>query len=103
MSGDAAPQSGPGLEAPVRPDGAAKSHLGHRKTPVEPSLVRVVGTTARLWVRRRILRVADGSSVGPLRWTALSVAVEPQAASAGIVSVAVSAGGVTVASSVLPS
>jgi hypothetical protein len=75
VSGDTAPQSGPGLEAPVRPDGAAKSHLGHRKTPVEPSLVRVVGTTARLWVRRRILRVADGSSVGPLRWTALSVAV----------------------------
>ena len=35
--------------------------------------------------------------------TALSVAVEPQAASAGIVSVTVAAGGVTVASSVLPS
>src|SRR6185437_350329 len=35
--------------------------------------------------------------------TALSVAVEPQAASAGIVSVAASAGGVTVASSTLPS
>jgi hypothetical protein len=41
----------------------------------EPSLARVLGTTVRLWWRRRVLRVQDGARIGALRWTALIVVV----------------------------
>jgi hypothetical protein len=49
---------------PARPTAAA-----------QPSLARVAGTTLHLWLRRRVLRVPDGSRVSSARWAGLAVAV----------------------------
>jgi hypothetical protein len=45
-------------------------------------MVKVVGTTVRLWWRRRILRVADGARLGARRWSVLAIAVAVVAAGA---------------------
>jgi hypothetical protein len=69
VPGDRSPQSGSGLDARARPDRAS------RPVRPEPSLARVIATTLRLWLRRRVLRVADGNRIGPLRWTAVAALV----------------------------
>jgi hypothetical protein len=69
VPGDRSPQSGSGLDARARPDPAS------RPVRPEPSLARVIATTLRLWLRRRVLRVADGNRIGPLRWTAVAALV----------------------------
>ncbi len=74
MSGDFSP--GSGLEVPARPKGEDDASATIRRPgPAEPSLLRVVGTTLRLWLRRRVLRVRDDAGIGALRWTAVTVAV----------------------------
>ena len=85
MSGELAPQPGSGLEIPDRP-GDARDVAGLARKPApqpEPSLVRVMITTLRLWLRRRVLRVADGASIGALRWTAVTAVVLVVAGAAG--------------------
>jgi len=74
VSGDVSPH--PGLDAHGR-HGVETGSAPAIPRPVlpEPSLARVVGTTLRLWWRRRVLRLADGAPVGVLRWMALVVAV----------------------------
>jgi len=72
VSGDVSPH--PGIDAPGRHGG--ESGAGARRPALpEPSLARVLGTTLRLWWRRRVLRVPDGAGIGMLRWAALAVAV----------------------------
>ncbi len=79
VSGDRSPQPGPGLDVPARPDdvgGPAGSAGSVRRPPgPEPSLARVIATTLRLWLRRRVLRVADDAPIGALRWTAATAVV----------------------------
>jgi hypothetical protein len=76
VPGDRSPQPGPGLDAPARPDDlAAAAPTARRPPPPEPSLARVFATTLRLWLRRRVLRVADDAPIGALRWTAATAAV----------------------------
>ncbi len=81
MSGDISPPGGSWLDAPARPGGqAGRTPAVSRPDRGEPSLARVVGTTLRLWWRRRVLRVADGARVGTARWAAIAVALAVVAA-----------------------
>ncbi len=76
MSGDRLPQPGPGLKVSARPDEpASAAGPARRPSSPEPSLARVVATTLRLWLRRRVLRVADNARIGALRWTAVTAVV----------------------------
>ena len=77
MSGEAAPLAGSGVDTSARPeDGDRASEPARRYVPLaEPSLAHVIATTLRLWLRRRVLRVADGASVGALRWTAVAAVI----------------------------
>jgi hypothetical protein len=81
VSNDLAPQSGPRLDVPAGPDGA------RAQDPAQPSWARVVGTTLRLWLRRRVLRLADDASVGALRWVGVTAAVVVLAGVTGVVAV----------------
>jgi hypothetical protein len=90
VSGDRSPQPGPGLDVPARPDDSAGSDdragsAGPARRPPspEPSLARVVATTLRLWLRRRVLRVGDDARIGALRWAALTAVVLIAAAAVG--------------------
>jgi hypothetical protein len=89
VSGERSPQPGPGLDVPARPDDSAGSDRAGPAGPAqrpslpEPSLARVVATTLRLWLRRRVLRVADDAPIGALRWTAVTAAVLVVAAAVG--------------------
>src|SRR5580693_4762700 len=75
VSGDISPPGGSRLEAPARPGGGRARSAGTLRSSAEPSMVKVLGTTVRLWWRRRILRVADGARLGSLRWTVLAIVV----------------------------
>jgi hypothetical protein len=87
VSGDISSPPGSGLDAAPRPG----DERGLTATAPEPSLVRVLGTTVRLWWRRRVLRVQDGARIGALRWTALIVVVLLVAGGAAAGAVAASA------------
>lgn len=92
MSGDISPSGGSWLDAPARPAGERdQSAAGRPPRRDEPSLARVAGTTLRLWWRRRVLRLPDGSPVGSLRWSVLAAAVVVLAG--GGAAIAVSGGG----------
>jgi hypothetical protein len=80
VSGDGSPRPGPGLDVPARPDDHAAAR---RPSSPEPSLARVLATTLRLWLRRRVLRVADDARIGALRWTAVTAVVLVVAGAAG--------------------
>jgi hypothetical protein len=81
VSGDISPPGGSWLDTPARPGGQpGRTPAVGRPDRGEPSLARVVGTTLRLWWRRRVLRVADGARVGTFRWAAIAVALAVVAA-----------------------
>ena len=81
VSGDISPPGGSRLEAPARPgSGRAHNVAGRRPPRADPSIVRVLATTVRLWWRRRVLRVADGARLGALRWSAVAVVIAVVAA-----------------------
>jgi hypothetical protein len=74
VSGDMSPLPGSGLDTTVKPDAGARRYSAARRS-AEPSLARVMGTTVRLWFRRRVLRVPDGARTGALRWSGVTAAV----------------------------
>src|ERR1700689_4459213 len=80
VSGDTSPPGGSRLDAPARPGGGRARSAGTLRPPSEPSMVKVVATTVRLWWRRRILRVADGARLGARRWSVLAIVVAVVAA-----------------------
>jgi hypothetical protein len=88
VSSDTSPPSGYRLDSPGRTVGAPGG-APPRKAPIvaEPSWIKVIGTTLRLFVRRRILHVPDTGKIGRARVTAL-------AAVAAIVALAVVAAAV---------
>jgi hypothetical protein len=71
LSGDTSPPSGYRLESPVRSDGVAGGSAPSRQQLANPSWLTVIGTTVRLWMRRRVLRVPDSDSVGRVRLAAV--------------------------------
>jgi hypothetical protein len=76
VPGDVSPLPGSGLKAPAVPQSADSTRAAARgSAPADPSLAKVVGTTLRLWLRRRVLRVSDGASVGALRWASVSIVI----------------------------
>jgi hypothetical protein len=83
VSGDRSSQPGPGVDVPARPDDLAGSAGPAQRPSPEPSLAKVLATTLRLWLRRRVLRLADDSRVGALRWTAVTAVVLIVAGAAG--------------------
>jgi hypothetical protein len=83
VSSDLSPQPGSGLDAPSRPEGTDAAGSPRRPASAEPSLAHVIATTLRLWLRRRVLHVADGARIGALRWTAVAAVVLIVAGAAG--------------------
>jgi hypothetical protein len=76
VPGDVSPLPGSGLKAPAVSQSAESAGAAARgSAPADPSLAKVVGTTLRLWLRRRVLRVSDGASVGVLRWAGVSIVI----------------------------
>jgi hypothetical protein len=86
VSGDVSQH--PGIDAPGRHGESGPA--ARRPAVPEPSLARVLGTTLRLWWRRRVLRVPDGAGIGMLRWTGLVVVVLVLAAAGTALGVAAS-------------
>jgi hypothetical protein len=89
VSSDTSPPSGFRLDNPARTAGATGASAGaapKRQTAAAPSWIRVIGTTLRLWVRRRILRVPDTGRIGTGRLAGIAalVVVVVVAAAAGI-------------------
>lgn len=68
MPSDTSRPSGYRLEDPDRTGGAAV-------TPPDPPWITVIGTTLRLWLRRRVLRVPDSGRIGTRRKGILATAV----------------------------
>ena len=78
MSSDTSPPSGFRLDNPARTAGAAGASVGaapSRQTAAAPSWIRVIATTLRLWVRRRILRVPDSGRIGTGRLAGIATLV----------------------------
>jgi hypothetical protein len=76
VSSDTSPPSGYRLDSPGGPAGVTGGSPA-RRPPIttEPSWTKVIGTTLRLFVRRRILRVPDGGKIGRTRRTALAAVI----------------------------
>ncbi len=55
-----------------------------RQAPADPSWIKVIGTTLRLWVRRRVLRVPDTGRIGAGRRAAVAAVVVVVAAAAAV-------------------
>jgi hypothetical protein len=90
VSGDISPPGGSWLDAPARPGGQpGRPPVVSRADHGEPSLARVIGTTLRLWWRRRVLHVPDGARVGTARWVTIAVILAVVAA--GCVTAAIAA------------
>lgn len=96
MSSDTSPPSGYRLDNPAR-SGGATSGASVRGAPIaaEPSWTKVIATTLRLFVRRRILHVPDTGKIGRARGMALAavVAMLVVVVAAGVVAVVVAATG----------
>ncbi len=67
MSGDTSRPSGYRLENPARSDGGAGGSASDRQQLATPSWLKVIGTTIRLWMRRRVLRLPDSGTIGGAR------------------------------------
>jgi hypothetical protein len=74
LSSDTSPPSRYRLANPATTAGATSRAPAPKAPPAaEPSWLKVIGTTLRLWVRRRILRAPDSAKIGRARWTAVAV------------------------------
>jgi hypothetical protein len=56
--------SGYRLADPARAGGGPGGPAGGPRRPSNPSWLKVIGTTVRLWLRRKILRVPDSDRIG---------------------------------------
>ena len=73
MSRDTSPPSGYRLDNPARTGGGAGAAAPERQLPSNPSWLKVISTTLRLWLRRRVLHVPDAGRVGSARRGRLAV------------------------------
>jgi hypothetical protein len=56
--------SGYRLEDPARTGGGPGRAAGGPRRPSNPPWIKVIGTTVRLWLRRKVLRVPDAERIG---------------------------------------
>jgi hypothetical protein len=89
VSSDTSPPSGYRLENPARTGGGPGGAAPGPQQPSTPSWLKVIGTTIRLWLRRRVLHVPDSGRIGRARRAGLGAVL-------AVVVVAV-AGGITAA------
>jgi hypothetical protein len=103
VSSDTSPPSGYQLETPARTGGAAggavtgqqlpaavrQQPAAVRQQPAPPSWLQVIGTTIRLWFRRRVLHVPDSGKISRARRAGLAAAL--------IIVVVAAAGGIAAA------
>jgi hypothetical protein len=78
LASDTSPKSGYRLEQPNPPAGAtgAPTRRPYRRPVTDaPSWASVIGTTLRLWVRRRLLHVPDTGRIRATRWATAAIAV----------------------------
>jgi len=74
LSSDTSPPSGYRLDSQARPAGATGgAPLRRAPNAGEPPWIKVIATTVRLWVRRRVLRIPDTAKIDGARRTALTV------------------------------
>ncbi len=67
MSRDTSRPSGYRLESPGRTGGLAGGAASGGQQPATPSWLKVIGTTIRLWIRRRVLHIPDSGKIGRAR------------------------------------
>ena len=72
MSGDTSRPSGYRLDDPVRSGGGAGGSAPDRQQLATPSWLKVIGTTIRLWMRRRVLRLPDSGTISRARRAGLA-------------------------------
>ena len=63
MSSGTSRPSGYRLEDPARTGGGPSRAAGGPRRPSNPSWIKVIGTTVRLWLRRKVLRVPDSERI----------------------------------------
>jgi hypothetical protein len=83
VSGDTSP-SRYSLDHGVRTAGVAADSAPSRQVPAAPSWIRVIGTTVRLWFRRRVLHVPDSAGIAVGRRAAVGAAAVVVAAAAAV-------------------
>ena len=74
MSGDTLPPSRYQLDQGVRTAGVAGEGAPPRQAQDAPSWLKVIGTTLRLWIRRRVLHLPDSARLCVGRRAAISAA-----------------------------
>jgi hypothetical protein len=84
VSGDTSPPSRYSLDHGVRTAGVAGDSAPPRQVPSAPSWIKVIGTTVRLWVRRRLLHLPDSARMGTSRRAAVGAAAAVVAVAAAI-------------------
>lgn len=67
MSRDTSRPSGYRLESPGRTGGLPGGPALGGQQPATPSWLKVIGTTIRLWIRRRVLHIPDSGKIGRAR------------------------------------
>ena len=90
MSRDTSPPSGHRLKDPARTGGGPGGTAGGPPELPDPPWIKVIGTTVRLWLRRRVLRVPDSGRIGT-RIAAVLAAVVVVAGGAVAITLAVHA------------
>ena len=96
MSSDTSPSSGLRLDNPARtagatgatgatgPTGVTGGAAPRHQSSAAPSWIKVIATTLRLWVRRRVLRVPDTGRIGRARLTGVTAAIVVVAVAAAV-------------------
>jgi len=90
VSSDTSPPSEYQLETPARTGGGSGGTVTDRQQPATPSWLKVIGTTIRLWFRRRVLHIPDSGKISRARRAGLAtVLIIVAVAAAGGVAAAV--------------
>jgi len=97
VSSDTSPPSHYRRQAPSLSVGEARADARgdapRRPAPADPSWIKVIGTTLRLWLRRKVLHVPDHGRIGRSRRVVLAVVpIVVVAAAAGSAAVLTSSG-----------
>ncbi len=84
MSSDTSPPSRYRLDNPGRTAGAPGGAVPRRQVTAAPSWITVIGTTLRLWVRRRVLHVPDTGRIGRARRAGVTAFIVVVVVAAGV-------------------
>jgi hypothetical protein len=93
VSNDTSRPSGYRLEDPARTGGVPGGTAARPGELPSPPWIKVIGTTLRLWLRRRVLRVRDSERIGTRHFAAVMAAVVVVAGGAVAITLTVHAHG----------